>query len=125
MLHLGTLVMTAVFASTVFLDAKQTTAIAVVVMFVMFLIGDFSAIMNPTVGESLQHFSTWFYYKAAQVFRAGNFANLAGDALVLTGNKRCIGSRKFGGFQEKGYSCLVGCVRTKTVTCIFVSWIKS
>lgn len=83
MLHLGTLVMTAVFASTVFLDAKQTTAIAVVVMFVMFLIGDFSAIMNPTVGESLQHFSTWFYYKAAQVFRAGNFANLAGDALVL------------------------------------------
>ncbi len=84
-LHLGTLVMTAVFASTVFLDAKRTTAVAVVVMFVMFFIGDFSAIMSPTVGESLQYFSTWFYYKPAQVFGAGNFANLAGDALVLLG----------------------------------------
>ena len=84
-LHLGTLVMTAVFVSTIFLDAKRTTAITVIVMFVMFFIGDFSPVMSPTVGESLQYFSTWFYYNTGQVFGAGNYANFARDILVLGG----------------------------------------
>jgi ABC-type transport system involved in multi-copper enzyme maturation permease subunit len=83
-LHLGTLVMTAVFVSTIFLDAKKTTLISVIVMFVMFFIGDFSTIMSPTVGESLQYFSTWFYYNPAKIFGSGNFANLGSDVLVLT-----------------------------------------
>jgi ABC-type transport system involved in multi-copper enzyme maturation permease subunit len=82
-LHLGTLVMTAVFVSTIFLDAKKTTLVAVIVMFVMFFIGDFSPVMNPAVGNALQYFSTWFYYNTAQIFGAGNFANLARDVLVL------------------------------------------
>jgi ABC-type transport system involved in multi-copper enzyme maturation permease subunit len=82
-LHLGTLVMTAVFASTVFLDAKKTTLAAVIVMFVMFFIGDFSPVMSPEIGNTLQYFSTWFYYDTTQVFGAGNFTNLARDVLVL------------------------------------------
>jgi len=82
-LHLGTLVMTAVFASTIFLDAKKTTLVAVIVMFVMFFIGDFSPVMNPEIGNTIQYFSTWFYYDTAQVFGAGNFTNLARDVLVL------------------------------------------
>lgn len=84
-LHLGTLVMTSVFVSTIFLDAKRTTAVSVIVMFIMFFIGDFSAVMNPTVGNTLQYFSTWFYYNTAQVFGAGNFVNLPRDVLVLGG----------------------------------------
>lgn len=82
-LHLGTLVMTAVFTSTIFLDAKKTTATSVIVMFIMFFIGDFAAFMNPTVGNTLQYFSTWFYYNPAQFFGAGNFVNFPRDALVL------------------------------------------
>jgi len=82
-LHLGTLVMTAVFASTIFLDAKKTTLVAVIVMFVMFFIGDFSPVMNPDIGNTLQYFSTWFYYNTSQVLGAGNYANLARDVLVL------------------------------------------
>jgi ABC-type transport system involved in multi-copper enzyme maturation permease subunit len=82
-LHLGTLVMTAVFASIIFLDAKKTTAVAVIVMFIMFFIGDFSALMNPTVGNIIQYFSTWFYYNSAQVFGVGNFVNFPGDILAL------------------------------------------
>jgi len=82
-LHLGTLAMTAVFASTIFLDAKKTTLMAVIVMFVMFFIGDFSPLMNPDIGNILQYFSTWFYYDTTQVFGAGNFTNLARDMLVL------------------------------------------
>lgn len=82
-LHLGTLVMTAVFASTIFLDAKKTTLVAVIVMFVMFFIGDFSPVMNPDIGNTLQYFSTWCYYNTSQVLGAGNYANLARDVLVL------------------------------------------
>jgi ABC-type transport system involved in multi-copper enzyme maturation permease subunit len=82
-LHLGTLAMTAVFASTIFLDAKKTTLMAVIVMFVMFFIGDFSPLMNPDIGNIIQYFSTWFYYDTTQVFGAGNFTNLARDMLVL------------------------------------------
>jgi len=52
-------------------------------MFVMFFIGDFSPVMNPDIGSTLQYFSTWFYYDTAHVFGAGNFANLARDVLVL------------------------------------------
>ena len=83
-LHLGTLVMTSVFVSTVFLDAKKTTLVSVIVMFTMFFIGDFSTLMSPTVGETLQYFSTWSYYNPAKIFGTGNFTNLAGDVLVLT-----------------------------------------
>ena len=72
-----------VFASKIFLDAKRTTAISVIVLFIMFFIGDFSSLMNPDIGNTLQYFSTWFYYKPAQVFGAGNYANLVGDLLVL------------------------------------------
>lgn len=82
-LHLGTLVMTAVFASTIFLDTKKTTLVSVILMFMMFFIGDFSALMNPAVGNTLQYFSTWSYYNSAQVFGAGNFANFPGDVFVL------------------------------------------
>ncbi len=84
-LHLGTLVITSVFVSTVFLDAKKTTAVSVIVMFVMFFIGDFSTLMNPSVGNTLQYFSTWFYYNPGKIFGAGNFAYLASDVLVLLG----------------------------------------
>ena len=82
-LHLGTLMITAVFASTIFLDAKKTTAVSVIVMFIMFFIGDFSSLMDPTVCNIVQYFSTWFYYNPEQIFGVGNFTNLAGDILVL------------------------------------------
>jgi ABC-type transport system involved in multi-copper enzyme maturation permease subunit len=82
-LHLGTLVMTSVFVSTVFLDAKKTTLVSVIVMFMMFFIGDFSTLMSPTVGKTLQYFSTWFYYNPAKIFGTGNFTNLASDVTVL------------------------------------------
>ena len=58
---------------------------AVIVMFVMFFIGDFSTLMNPNIGNTLQYFSTWFYYNPGKIFGAGNFAYLASDVLVLVG----------------------------------------
>lgn len=82
-LHLGTMAMTSVFLSTIFLDTKKTTIASVVVMFIMFFIGDFSGLMNPDIGQNLQYASTWSYYNTSEVFGAGNFNNLPINSLAL------------------------------------------
>jgi ABC-2 type transport system permease protein len=81
-LHLGTMAMTAVFFSTILLDTKKTTA-AVIVMFIMFFIGNFSSLMIPSLGEVVQYASMWFYYIPAQFFGAGNYATLPLNILIL------------------------------------------
>ncbi len=83
-MHLGTMAMTAVFLSTIFLDSKKTTIAAVVVMFIMFFIGDFSSLMNPDIGETLQYASTWAYYNTGDVFGVGNFISFPQNILVLS-----------------------------------------
>lgn len=82
-LHLGTMAMTAILFSTIFLDTKKTTVAAVVVMFMMFFIGEFSSLMNPEIGKSLQYASTWAYYNTGQVFGAGNISSFPQNILVL------------------------------------------
>ena len=82
-LHLGTMAMTAIFFSTIFLDTKKTTIASVVIMFIMFFIGDFSALMNPNIGETIQYVSTWTYYNSAQTFGTGNFTNFPQNTLAL------------------------------------------
>ncbi len=89
-LHLGTMAMTAIFASTIFLDTKKTTAFAAIVMFIMFFIGDFSPLMNPAVGKIVQFASTWFYYNPAQFFGAGNFTNFPRDLIALGGTNLAL-----------------------------------
>jgi ABC-2 type transport system permease protein len=83
-LHLGTLAMTAVFFSTVFLSTKKTIAAAVITMFLMFFAGGSYATAGAAGSNPLQYASTWFYYNPAQYFGTGNFGNLAGDVAVLT-----------------------------------------
>jgi ABC-type transport system involved in multi-copper enzyme maturation permease subunit len=84
-LHLGTLAMTAVFFSTLFLNTKKTMAAAVVTMFLMFFLGGSYSSVGSTVSSPLQYVSTWFYYNPARFFGAGNFDSFLGDALVLVG----------------------------------------
>ena len=82
-LHLGTLAMTAVFFSTVFLSTKKTHAAAVITMFLMFFMGGSYGTAGAAVSNPLRYASTWFYYNPAQYFGAGNFGNFLGDVLVL------------------------------------------
>lgn len=84
-LHLGTLAMTAVFFSTIFLSTKKTMAAAVIAMFMMFFIGGSYSFIGPAISDTPQYFSTWFYYNPAQFFGAGNFDNFLRDVLVLGG----------------------------------------
>ena len=81
-LHLGTLTMTAVFFSTLFLSTKKTMGAAVVTMFLMYFIGGaYGAAGSAT--NPLQPLSTWSYYNPTQFFGAGNFGNFFSDMLVL------------------------------------------
>jgi ABC-2 type transport system permease protein len=84
-LHLGTLAMTAVFFSTVFLRTKRTLAAAVITMFLMFFMGGSYGTVGEAVSNPLRYASTWFYYNPAQYFGTGNFSNFLGDTLVLLG----------------------------------------
>jgi ABC-2 type transport system permease protein len=84
-LHLGTLAMTAVFFSTVFLSTKKTLAAAVVTMFLMFFMGGSYGTAGAAVDNPLRYASTWTYYNPAQYFGTGNFANFPGDLAVLIG----------------------------------------
>ena len=84
-LHLGTLAMTAVFFSTVFLSTKKTFGAAVITMFLMFFIGGSYGTAGSPVSNQLRYASTWFYYNPAQFFGAGNFDTFIRDVLVLLG----------------------------------------
>lgn len=84
-LHLGTLTMTAVFFSTVFLSTKKTLAAAVITMFLMFFMGGSYGAAGSAVSSPLRYASTWFYYNPAQYFGAGNFSTFPSDMLVLLG----------------------------------------
>jgi ABC-2 type transport system permease protein len=84
-LHLGTLGMTAVFASTIFLSTKRTMAVAVAVMFLMFFIGGSYSLLGPGIDIPIDQVSTWFYYNTSQYFGSGNYKNFLRDVLVLGG----------------------------------------
>jgi ABC-2 type transport system permease protein len=84
-LHLGTLAMTAVFFSTVFLNTKKTLAAAVIMMFLMFFMGGSYGTAGAAISNPLRYASTWFYYNPTQYFGTGNFANFPGDVAVLIG----------------------------------------
>jgi hypothetical protein len=63
--------------------SMKTETVAVIVMFIMFFIGDFSPVMNLDVYNTLQYFSTWFYYDTTHIFGTVNYVNLARDMLLL------------------------------------------
>lgn len=83
-LHLGTLVMTAILFATIFLNTKKTMGAATVVMFVMFFIGSFWQYF-PEDYQFIKYATTWFYYNVTDLFALGIFDNFLRDALVLSG----------------------------------------
>ena len=83
-LHLGTMVMTAVLFATIFLDTKKTMGAAMMITFLMFFIGSFWQYL-PEAQQGIKYASTWFYYNAMDLFGLGIFDNLLRDILVLGG----------------------------------------
>lgn len=110
-LHLGTLGMTCVFFSAIFLSTKKTMVAAVIMMFLMFFIGGSYSFMRPGIGDPVQYASTWFYYNPAQFFGAGNFGNFLRHVLVLGGDQPRVGCCESLCLSKAGHSRLK-CVLT-------------
>ena len=83
-LHLGTMVMTAILFATIFLNTKKTMGAAIMIMFVMFFIGSFWQYL-PEAQQFIKYATTWFYYNTTDLFGLGIFDNLLRDILVLGG----------------------------------------
>ena len=82
--HLGTLVMTALLFATIFLNSKRTMGAALAVMFLMFFIGSFWQYF-PEAYEGIKYASTWFYLNTFEIFGQGIFDSFLRDVLVLIG----------------------------------------
>ena len=83
-LHLGTMVMTALLFATIFLDTKKTMGATMMITFLMFFIGSFWQYF-PEAWQGIKYASTWFYYNTMDLFGMGIFDNLLRDILVLGG----------------------------------------
>jgi len=83
-LHLGTMVMTALLFATIFLDTKKTMGATMMITFLMFFIGSFWQYF-PEAQQGIKYASTWFYYNTMDLFGMGIFDNLLRDILVLGG----------------------------------------
>jgi len=82
--HLGTLVMTALLFAAIFLNSKRTMGAALAVMFLMFFIGSFWPYF-PEGYEGIKYVSTWFYLNTSDVFVKGIFDDFLRNVLVLSG----------------------------------------
>ncbi len=83
-LHLGTLVMTALLFATIFLNSKKTMGAALAIMFLMFFIGSFWHYL-PDDQQVIKYVSTWFYLNTSDMFVLGIFDTFLRDVLVLSG----------------------------------------
>ncbi len=83
-LHLGTLVMTALLFATIFLNSKRTMGAALISMFLMFFINSFWHYL-PEDQQVIKYVSTWFYLNTSDIFVQGIFDNFLKDVLVLSG----------------------------------------
>jgi ABC-2 type transport system permease protein len=82
--HLGTLVMTAMLFATITLNSKKTMGIALAIMFVMYFLGILWNFL-PDEQQFIKYFSTWFYLGTGEFFVEGVFDNFLRDLLVLVG----------------------------------------
>ncbi|MGY5877046.1 MAG: ABC transporter permease subunit [Candidatus Thorarchaeota archaeon] len=82
--HLGTLVMTAVLFATITLSSKKTVGAALAIMFFMYFIG-MLWVFFPEEQQVIKYISTWFYLGTEDLFVHGIFDNFLRDILVLIG----------------------------------------
>jgi ABC-2 type transport system permease protein len=82
--HLGTLVMTALLFATITLSSKKTMGAALAIMFLMYFIGLFWGFF-PEEQQIIKYLSTWFYLGTEDLFVHGIFDNFLRDILVLSG----------------------------------------
>jgi len=81
-LFLGALAMVAIFFSTIFLSTKKSAALGVLVLMIMFFLGEFYIYMNEAI-QGIRYFSIFNYYNPVDYLVNADFDLYTYDIIVL------------------------------------------
>jgi len=81
-LFLGALAMVAKFSSTIFLSTKKSVAVGVMVLFIMFFLGEFYIYMDEAI-QGIKYISIFYYYNPIDYLINADLALFARDIIVL------------------------------------------
>ncbi|MHA1671182.1 MAG: ABC transporter permease [Promethearchaeota archaeon] len=81
-LFLGALAMIAKFSSTIFLSTKKSVAVGVMVLFIMFFLGEFYVYMNEAI-QGIKYISIFHYYNPVDYLIKADLALFTRDIIVL------------------------------------------
>jgi len=81
-LYLGALAMFAKFFSTIFLNSRKSMALGVMVLFLMFFLGEFYIYMDEAV-QNVKYISVFYYFNPSDYLVHENFGLFVRDFIVL------------------------------------------
>jgi len=81
-LFLGALAMVAKFSSTIFLSTKKSVAVGVMVLFIMFFLGEFYVYMDEAI-QGIKYVSIFYYYNPIDYLIHADSALFTRDIIVL------------------------------------------
>ncbi|MHA1508844.1 MAG: ABC transporter permease subunit, partial [Promethearchaeota archaeon] len=81
-LFLGALAMVAKFSSTIFLSTKKSVAVGVMVLFIMFFLGEFYVYMDEAI-QGIKYISIFYYYNPIDYLINADLALFTRDIIVL------------------------------------------
>lgn len=81
-LYLGALAMFAKFFSTIFLSGRKSMAFGVIVLFLMFFLGEFYVYMDEAV-QGIKYLSVFYYFNPSDYIVHADYTLLTRDIIVL------------------------------------------
>jgi len=81
-LFLGALAMVAKFSSTIFLSTKKSVAVGVMVLFIMFFLGEFYVYMDEAI-QGIKYISIFYYYNPIDYLIYADLDLFTRDIIVL------------------------------------------
>lgn len=82
-LFLGALAMIAILFSTIFLTTRKSMALGVVILFLMFFLGEFYIYMDESV-QSIKYISIFYYFNPSEYLVYSDFPLYIRDLIVLS-----------------------------------------
>lgn len=81
-LFLGALAMVSTFFSTVFLSTKKSMAVGVMIIFIMFFLGEFYIYMDETI-QGIKYISIFYYFNPVEYIVNANIIIFTRDIYIL------------------------------------------
>ncbi len=81
-LFLGALSMVAKFFSTIFLSTKKSLALGIMILFVMFFLGEFYVYMDETI-QGIKYISIFYYFNPVEYMVNANASIFTRDIIIL------------------------------------------